>query len=260
MKTFVMSDIHGCYDEFMAMLQKINFTQEDQLILLGDYIDRGPKSYEMLCWMENVTDNVLLIKGNHDAEFAQCIDIFLSVIHKLHIDISSIINERLIDVYQIVKEYINYEMFDYYGTLQQLIESGKINISKLSKWKEIIDNMPFCFKTSINANKYVFVHAGYITDKQLFQSNHKDKESFYLYAREESVSVGGIDNGIIIAGHTPTIASGLFYNAGNVFEFFDTKRNCKYFNIDCGIAYRSNKHPNAKLACLELTSNNIYYV
>ena len=80
MNTYVISDIHGCYDDFINMLDQISFNDHDQLILAGDYIDRGIQNYEMLRWMENAPDNVLLIKGNHDVEFAQCINIMSSFI------------------------------------------------------------------------------------------------------------------------------------------------------------------------------------
>lgn len=62
MNTYVMSDIHGCYDEMLEMFNKINFSENDQLIIAGDYIDRGRQSYEMLRWLENAPDNILLLK------------------------------------------------------------------------------------------------------------------------------------------------------------------------------------------------------
>lgn len=49
MATYVMSDIHGCYDEFIALLEKIAFNhQHDQLYLVGDLINRGPKSLAVM--------------------------------------------------------------------------------------------------------------------------------------------------------------------------------------------------------------------
>ena len=56
--TYVMSDLHGCFDELNAMLAKIGFSDQDKLILAGDYIDRGSQNYEMLCWMEQVPQNI----------------------------------------------------------------------------------------------------------------------------------------------------------------------------------------------------------
>ena len=41
---YVISDIHGHYDEFMKMLKMIDFKDEDILYVLGDCIDKGSKS------------------------------------------------------------------------------------------------------------------------------------------------------------------------------------------------------------------------
>jgi predicted MPP superfamily phosphohydrolase len=40
MSTYVISGIQGCYKEFRSMLEKIRFSESDNLILAGDYIDR----------------------------------------------------------------------------------------------------------------------------------------------------------------------------------------------------------------------------
>lgn len=39
MYKYVMSDIHGCYDEFIKMLELISFSDKDELYILGDVID-----------------------------------------------------------------------------------------------------------------------------------------------------------------------------------------------------------------------------
>ena len=69
MNTYVMSDIHGCYDEFQQMLEKIHFSDRDLLICAGDYIDRGTKNYEMMSWISNAPEHVVFVRGNHDEEF-----------------------------------------------------------------------------------------------------------------------------------------------------------------------------------------------
>lgn len=58
MSTYVISDIHGCYNEFLLMLDKIHFSHKDQLILAGDYIDRGTQSYKMLHWITDAPNNI----------------------------------------------------------------------------------------------------------------------------------------------------------------------------------------------------------
>lgn len=47
---------------------KIRFSVTDQLIMAGDYIDRGKQSYKMLKWTEQCPLNVLLLRGNHEEE------------------------------------------------------------------------------------------------------------------------------------------------------------------------------------------------
>ena len=45
MSTYVIGDVHGCFDQFIRLLEKINYdTSNDQIILTGDLINRGPKS------------------------------------------------------------------------------------------------------------------------------------------------------------------------------------------------------------------------
>ena len=43
MSTFVLSDIHGEYNKFINMLDKIHFSDKDTLYVLGDVLDRGPE-------------------------------------------------------------------------------------------------------------------------------------------------------------------------------------------------------------------------
>ena len=38
---YVISDIHGCYKEFLEMLRLIDFSAKDDLFVLGDVVDRG---------------------------------------------------------------------------------------------------------------------------------------------------------------------------------------------------------------------------
>jgi bis(5'-nucleosyl)-tetraphosphatase (symmetrical) len=66
MATYVVADIQGCYDSFIALLTKLSFSKNDQLIVLGDLVNRGPKSAEVLRWMINHQNQVKLVLGNHD--------------------------------------------------------------------------------------------------------------------------------------------------------------------------------------------------
>jgi serine/threonine protein phosphatase 1 len=69
-RLFAISDIHGCYNAFFELIvNKIRLTKSDQLILLGDYIDRGEKSKEVIDFileLENCGFNITALTGNHE--------------------------------------------------------------------------------------------------------------------------------------------------------------------------------------------------
>lgn len=68
-RTIIISDIHGCIEEFNELLVKVRFNRSnDQLILLGDYVDRGPASMEVVERAMKLVrqDNAIALRGNHD--------------------------------------------------------------------------------------------------------------------------------------------------------------------------------------------------
>lgn len=69
MKTYVIGDIHSCYNKLIACLISVNFDyNNDRLIQLGDVVDRGPNSYECVEELLKIK-NLVAIRGNHDDEF-----------------------------------------------------------------------------------------------------------------------------------------------------------------------------------------------
>jgi len=64
--TYAISDIHGEYERFLTLLDRIHFSPDDTLYLLGDLVDRGPQPMQLL---QDVAarDNVYALLGNHDA-------------------------------------------------------------------------------------------------------------------------------------------------------------------------------------------------
>lgn len=45
---YVCSDIHGNYEKYRALIEKISLRDEDTLYVLGDVIDRGPEGVRIL--------------------------------------------------------------------------------------------------------------------------------------------------------------------------------------------------------------------
>ena len=62
---YAMSDLHGCYDKYIKMLEKINFSDDDTLYILGDIVDRGADGIKILQDIMK-RKNVIALRGNHD--------------------------------------------------------------------------------------------------------------------------------------------------------------------------------------------------
>ena len=62
---YCISDIHGEIDRYKAMLEKINFSDEDTLYVIGDVIDRKPHGVDILLDVMS-RPNVKMIMGNHE--------------------------------------------------------------------------------------------------------------------------------------------------------------------------------------------------
>ena len=67
MKTYAIGDIQGCYHSFMALLQQLQFDpKQHQLRLVGDLINRGSGSLEVLRWCYQHQSSIKVVLGNHD--------------------------------------------------------------------------------------------------------------------------------------------------------------------------------------------------
>ncbi len=68
-RNIAISDIHGCPNTFLALLDQLSFDHSDQLFLLGDYIDRGPDSKGVIdaIWqLQKQGFKVHCLLGNHE--------------------------------------------------------------------------------------------------------------------------------------------------------------------------------------------------
>lgn len=73
MKTWVVADVHGDCDKLKLAYQNTPTSTGDKIVFLGDYVDRGPDSYDVVEFILGLKKyyDVVTLKGNHDDVFIQ---------------------------------------------------------------------------------------------------------------------------------------------------------------------------------------------
>ena len=66
---FFVGDVHGCFRELKALLKKSRVnSKKHRVILLGDVINKGPSSYELLLWLKE-QKHIQCLLGNHELKW-----------------------------------------------------------------------------------------------------------------------------------------------------------------------------------------------
>jgi serine/threonine protein phosphatase 1 len=125
-RLFAISDIHGCYRTFYDLvIRKINLKKSDRLILLGDYIDRGDQSKEVVDFIIDLKEkgfDLTMLKGNHEAMLLNSIqDPRMFALWMINKGSTTLESFGISEASQIGKKYL-----DFFGSLEYYKEIGNI--------------------------------------------------------------------------------------------------------------------------------------
>lgn len=171
-RVLAVGDIHGEWEKFISLYEKIQFNpEEDFLIFLGDYIDRGPDSLRVLEWLyrHQRVENMVMLRGNHE--------------------------QMMLDYYCGSKDGGIWLWNGGDKTLEILKEQPH---ELLEEYLQFIKQMPIYHQMEINGKAYIFCHAGLRPDVPLTEQTERDM----LWIREEFFEVYEGEP-IIVVGHTP---------------------------------------------------------
>lgn len=232
---YVMSDIHGCYNEYKQLLEKIQFSEADEMYVLGDVVDRGPEPMKILFDMM-YRPNVYPILGNHEY-------MAIKILGKLNVEIKE----------DNVDDYLNgddIEDFMYWmkdGGQTTVEEFQKLNSEDKEAVLEYLQEFSIYEEVDVKDKKYILVHAdihGY-EDKKMLEDYHL--EDFLFYRAEYHKRYFKDESKILVTGHTPTFTirtdqKPLVFNKNG------------HLAIDCGCVYGGN------LAVYCLNNGRVEYV
>lgn len=231
MPIYVVPDIHGEYTKLVNVMEKINKVRKpnETIVFLGDYIDRGKRSKDVVNYMFEIMsndDNIVALLGNHDDEFYN----IMERVERLNIYDIEWLSRYCIETlssygvstlplkYNSVEDNMR-DNFDFIkGELIKLKQSEDYR-----KFKLLMVNCRKYYKEG----KYIFSHSGGVSYKPVEEQTVNE----LIWSRDFKPRN---DDYIYVCGHTPT-------GSGEV------EKNGSMLMCDVGAVFRDIEIPLIKL-------------
>lgn len=233
MSTYVMADLHGRYDAYMKILEKIQFSEDDMLYIVGDILDRGPNPIKIVLDLID-RPNVVCLAGNHEYMALQC----LKFLRK------EVTDESLQQLgTDMIEKILNWQLN---GSASTINEFCRLDDQAREEVFEFISEFDLYEEVHVDDEVYLLVHAGL--------GNFSPDRPVWEYEIDELVwerpdySIQYYPDKYVITGHTPTMMI-----KGNPRPGYIYRKN-RHIAIDCGAVF------GGRLACLCLETQEEFYV
>lgn len=227
---YAISDLHGRYDLYREMLERIRFGPEDTLYVLGDAADRNPGGIRLL---KDIMErpNVRMLLGNHE----------LMLLRAFPDPKGISLNGRE----------SNRELWYRNGgqVTQEELEAEPRELQR--KLLGFLHGLPLNLEAQAGGTRYLLCHASPVSMFRRYGLFYANETEFAVWSRIEPWMKVRFPADVLICGHTPT---GM-YSDKRPMEIHWLRDNA--LDIDCGCA--AGEDFGGRLGCVRLEDQQAFY-
>lgn len=194
-RLFAISDIHGCFKPFHELVTNIiKITRDDRLVLLGDYIDRGDQSKEVIDFiiqLRNDGFDVVALAGNHEVMLMDSFkNPMMLPLWLLNNGLTTLDSFGVEDINELDKSYL-----DFFTSLEYYLISGNVIFVHAGFDDSLTD--PFSDKHSMIWETRPAYHNPVLAGKTIIHGHRPKTISYVNKLLTEKSQVIPIDTGCV---------------------------------------------------------------
>lgn len=181
---YAVSDLHGCYDKYIKLLERLNMTPNDSLYVLGDIVDRGSDGMKILPDLIK-RKNIFSCRGNHD----HCAQILL---RSFAMPNDGCFADELEEAFGLWLSDGGSTTYDEFLKLDESNRHAVLNY---------LNSLPLFEKLTVEGRRFFLAHT--VPEKSRMLDFDNCRVSDFIMGEPEYEKVYFEDK-IIVTGHTPT--------------------------------------------------------